>query len=96
MGPELVVEARRERLVVVGVLEATKNLIVDLELLPLVASPHRRGRRRRRRVVGSAPAALVVVHHHRKENNARESARKREKMREKVREKPGTGKLSIA
>ena len=61
VSPKLIVEARQNSLVVFGILEATKNLIVNLELQPLLPSL---GLRRRRRVVHSTAAALVVLHHH--------------------------------
>lgn len=60
MSPKFIVEARSNSFVVVGVLEATKNLIVDLKLLPLLP----RLSRRRRVVRSTATALAVVLRHH--------------------------------
>lgn len=87
MKPELIIEARNMSLIAIGILNSTKNLIVDLEFLTVVA------RIWMRRLHRSASAAFNVMlnHHHchraRSTTVLTEEESERERDREKLKEK---------
>ena len=81
VSPKFIVETKLNSFIIVWILETTKDLIVNLNLLSLLSSSNRQ-----RRVVHSTPTTLVIFHHHwrpkKKKNERKENARKWEKVRE--------------
>jgi len=63
VSPKLIVEARLHSFLVAGIFQAANNLIVDFDLVALLASLRRRGGGGGGVVLHSAAAAVVALRH---------------------------------